>query len=121
MLSNVRGEPSYIAGIPNPQAHTPRSEAKMPPIGNFAPPPSVGKENKKRRGGAGSQITIGTQGATALDIGSSTTGSGRNAIQGGNTAKVSLCLPFTMSAIDFSASEIYFLYSILLFIFRALN
>ncbi|MCJ1477564.1 Transcriptional regulatory protein sin3 [Lambiella insularis] len=86
MLSNVRGESSYIAGVPNPQAHTPRPDAKMPPIGNFAPPPSVGKENKKRRGGAGSQITIGAQGTAALDIGPST-GSSRNALQGGNASK----------------------------------
>lgn len=63
MLSNVRGEAVYNHMQPN-QVQTPRPEMKMPPVGNFAPPPSVGKENKKRRGGAGSQITGG---AAALD------------------------------------------------------
>ena len=88
MLSNVRGEPSYMAGMSNPQAHTPRPETKMPPMGNFAPPPSVGKENKKRRGGAGSQITVGASGSGGLDAGP-ISGSIRNAVQGGNAAKVS--------------------------------
>ncbi|KAL9028473.1 MAG: hypothetical protein Q9196_003163 [Gyalolechia fulgens] len=59
IISNVRGEPSYIAGIQTAQSQTPKSEMRMPPVGNFAPPTSVGKENKKRRGGAGSQITGG--------------------------------------------------------------
>ncbi|MCJ1249064.1 Transcriptional regulatory protein sin3 [Trapelia coarctata] len=86
MLSNVRGDPSYIAGIQqNLQAHTPRPETKMPPIGNFAPPPSAGKENKKRRGGAGSQVTIGASGSAGLD-GPSNYNS-RIPIQAGNTAK----------------------------------
>ena len=59
MLSNVRGESSYISGIQHNPSQTPRSEMKMPPVGNFAPPPSAVKDNKKRRGGAGSQITGG--------------------------------------------------------------
>ncbi|KAL9020586.1 MAG: hypothetical protein Q9185_002172 [Variospora sp. 1 TL-2023] len=64
MVSNVRGEPSYIAGMQNIQSQTPKPEMRMPPVGNFAPPLSVGKENKKRRGGAGSQVTGG---AAAVD------------------------------------------------------
>ncbi|KAI4091009.1 MAG: hypothetical protein LQ344_004390 [Seirophora lacunosa] len=64
MVSNVRGEPSYIAGMQTAQSQTPKPEMRMPPVGNFAPPLSVGKENKKRRGGAGSQITGG---AAAID------------------------------------------------------
>lgn len=63
-LSNVRGEASYGNGMPIAQSQTPKPEMRMPPVGNFAPPPSVGKESKKRRGGAGSQITGG---AAALD------------------------------------------------------
>lgn len=63
-LSNVRGEASYGNGMPTTQSQTPKPEMRMPPVGNFAPPPSVGKDNKKRRGGAGSQITGG---AAALD------------------------------------------------------
>ncbi|KAL8909391.1 MAG: hypothetical protein Q9207_000226 [Kuettlingeria erythrocarpa] len=58
-ISNVRGEPSYIAGMQTAQSQTPKPEIRFPPVGNFAPPPSVGKENKKRRGGAGSQMTGG--------------------------------------------------------------
>ena len=67
MLSNVRGDPSFVTGIQPTQAQTPRPDTKMPPMGNFAPPPSVGKENKKRKGGPGSQITGG---AASSDIGS---------------------------------------------------
>lgn len=59
MLSNVRGDGGYPAGISSNQAHTPKPEMKMPPVGNFAPPPSAGKENKKRKGGPSSQMTVG--------------------------------------------------------------
>ncbi|KAL8994455.1 MAG: hypothetical protein Q9169_005579 [Polycauliona sp. 2 TL-2023] len=64
MLSHVRGEAAYINGMTANQSQTPKPEMRMPPLGNFAPPPSVGKDNKKRRGGAGSQITGG---AAAVD------------------------------------------------------
>jgi len=39
-----------LAGVSQalPQQHTSRNEPKMPPVGNFAPPPSASKENKKR-------------------------------------------------------------------------
>ncbi|KAL6715952.1 Transcriptional regulatory protein sin3 [Lecanora helva] len=62
MLSNVRGD--FATSIQPVQTHTPRPEMKMPPVGNFAPP-SATKENKKRRGGPGSQVTGG---AAAVDI-----------------------------------------------------
>ncbi|KAI9835740.1 MAG: hypothetical protein M1819_001918 [Sarea resinae] len=68
MLSNVRNEPGYMGGAQSNQAQqTPhRTEARMPPVGNFAPPPSVGKENKKRqRGGAGQVITSAAAQAAA--------------------------------------------------------
>lgn len=58
MLSNVRVEATYNVGQLHNQTQTPRPELKMPPVGSFAPP-SVGKDNKKRRGGAGSQMTGG--------------------------------------------------------------
>ena len=86
-VSNLRGDPSYSSAPTPAQAHTPRPEMKMPPVGNFAPPPSVGKENKKRRGGAGSQMTGG---AAAPD---STSGSlhrgekGQNIRGGGSLSK----------------------------------
>ena len=60
-LSHVRGD-AYGNGIQVAQSQTPKPEMRMPPVGNFAPPPSVGKESKKRRGGAGSQITGGAAG-----------------------------------------------------------
>lgn len=82
MLSNVRGD--YAPTANNVQMQTPRPEMKMPPVGNFAPP-SATKENKKRKGGPGSQMTGGV---AAID---STTGSGGHSsrIGGrGNAAKV---------------------------------
>ncbi|KAL8949911.1 MAG: hypothetical protein Q9222_004024 [Ikaeria aurantiellina] len=64
MLTHARGEPSYMSSMPINQSQTPKPEMRMPPVGNFAPPPSAGKDNRKRRGGAGSQITGG---AAAMD------------------------------------------------------
>lgn len=64
MLSNVRGDFTMVQQ--HTQVHTPRPEMKMPPVGNFAPP-SATKENKKRRGGPGSQMTGG---AAAIDTSS---------------------------------------------------
>lgn len=87
MLSNVRGDAGYASGVQHAQAQTPRPEMKMPPVGNFAPP-SVGKENKKRRGGPGSQMTGG---AAAIDAGAGASGQ-NNRITGrggGNGNKVS--------------------------------
>ena len=85
MLSNVRSEYSQHA-----QVQTPRPEMKMPPVGNFAPP-SATKENKKRRGGPGSQMTGG---AAAIDSGVGPSGSNRNGAGRGNTNKVSYyCCP----------------------------
>lgn len=99
MLSNVRSDNSYltnayIGSMQYNQAHTPRPEMKMPPVGNFAPPPSVGKENKKRRGGAGSQITGG---AAAVESGQSLIGqNNKNATLRGSTGKVSPSLEFCL-------------------------
>ena len=88
MLSNVRGDPNYLTGMPTSQAQTPRADAKLPPIGNFAPP-SVGKENKKRRGGAGSQITGGAAGPAPAESASTVGKHGRmDTMQGGNASKV---------------------------------
>ena len=91
MLSNVRGESNYIAGTQTMQAQTPRPEMKMPPVGNFAPPPSVGKENKKRRGGPGSQITGGAASAMTLEHGSVAVNQANRtgSVQVGNANKVS--------------------------------
>lgn len=90
MLSNVRGEP-YAVGLPHNLSQTPRSELKMPPVGNFAPPPSVGKDNKKRRGGAGSQMTGG---AAVVEPSAGTVGQGsKNGNLRGNTSKVSVEQP----------------------------
>ncbi|KAI1922926.1 Transcriptional regulatory protein sin3 [Ophidiomyces ophidiicola] len=61
-MSNVRGEPGYgAAGL---QAS--RENIKMPPLGQFNVKDSA-KENKKRRGGPGSQAIGGSVGGAALD------------------------------------------------------
>lgn len=87
MLSNVRGDGGYLPNVTTNQAQTPRPEMKMPPVGNFAPPPSAGKENKKRRGGAGSQMT----GAAFPDAapGTSSQNNKTSNIRGGTANKVS--------------------------------
>ena len=88
MLSNVRGDTGYLAGISSNQTHTPKPEMKMPPVGNFAPPPSAGKESKKRRGGAGSQMTGGA--GVPEPVSASTNQNNRNgAIRGATANKVS--------------------------------
>ena len=89
MLSNVRGE--YGPGSVQTQMQTPRPEMKMPPVGNFAPPSATKVENKKRRGGPGSQMTGG---AAAIDPGVGTSGQNiRNGVGRGNANKVS-CFHF---------------------------
>ena len=96
MLSSVRSESSYLTGMQHNQAQTPRPEMKMPPVGNFAPPPSVGKDIKKRRGGAGSQITGGA-GATdsgPISIGQATKNGN---LRAGNANKVSESILSTKS------------------------
>lgn len=85
-ISNVRGEPSYIAGMQTTQSQTPKPEIRFPPVGNFAPPPSVGKENKKRRGGAGSQMTGG---AAAVESTISSSQAKASNMRGGPSNKVS--------------------------------
>lgn len=86
MLSHVRGEPAYMNGMAATQSQTPKPEMRMPPVGNFAPPPSVGKDNKKRRGGAGSQITGG---AAVVDSSISANHAKTSNIRGGPSNKVS--------------------------------
>ena len=86
MLSNVRGDSGYGTGVQQAQVKTPRPDMKMPPVGNFAPP-SATKENKKRRGGPGSQMTGG---AAAIDTGAGPSGlNSRNGGARGNASKVS--------------------------------
>ena len=91
MLSNVRGEAIYNQMQPS-QVQTPRPDLKMPPVGNFAPPPSVGKENKKRRGGAGSQITGG---AAGLDQASVQSVQKNGNIRSGTANKVSFDIQYS--------------------------
>lgn len=50
MLSNVRGEPFYTPGGGVQPHQTPRAEHRLPPVGNFAPTPTVNKDNKRKRG-----------------------------------------------------------------------
>ncbi len=81
ILSNVRGDANFGSLSQHTQIQTPRPEMKMPPVGNFAPP-SVGKENKKRRGGAGSHMAVGP---SAMDNGA---GSSRSRNLGGTAKQV---------------------------------
>jgi len=83
MLSNVRGD--YGTSVHTAMVQTPRPDTKMPPVGNFAPP-SATKDNKKRRGGAGSQITGG---AAAIETAGPSSQMNRNGGGRGNTNKVS--------------------------------
>ena len=87
MLSNVRGDGGYLGGMSSNQAQTPKPEMKMPPVGNFAPPPSAGKENKKRRGPT-SQMTGGAA-ASDMVSGSANQNSRAGGIRGANSNKVS--------------------------------
>ena len=89
MLSNVRGDTAYNSSTLHNQTQTPRPELKMPPVGSFAPP-SVGKDNKKRRAGAGSQITGG---AAGIDNGIGSNSRTRPGMANAN--KVSQCI-FTL-------------------------
>ena len=71
-ISNIRGDPNYVAGIQPVHAQTtPRAE-KMPPIGSFAPPSGT-KENKKRRGPAGTQSNV-PSGSASQDLATSRSG-----------------------------------------------
>lgn len=85
MLNNVRSEPHPTPGMQHNQSHTPRSEMKMPPVGNFAPPSAV-KDNKKRKGGAGSQVPSGAPAVetTPLNVGQNN----KNGNMRGNANKV---------------------------------
>ena len=86
LQTNARSDAGYASGALHNQTHTPRPELKMPPVGSFAPP-SVGKDNKKRRGGAGSQITGG---AAAIESGAGINNRNRPGIANAN--KVSSCV-----------------------------
>lgn len=95
MLSNVRGEAAYMRDVQSAQ-QTPgphRSEMKMPPVGNFAPPSSVGKENKKRQRAAAGQgvgvVSSGQNASLAPDAAQTVAGARVNAAQAGNLNKVS--------------------------------
>ncbi|KAI9680103.1 MAG: Transcriptional regulatory protein sin3 [Caeruleum heppii] len=87
VMSNTRGESGYTAGSlstasaqQTPGPH--RSDMKMPPVGNFAPPPSTGKEGKKRRPGAASQ-TAGTPTSTPAAMSVADVGQAAQAGRGG--------------------------------------
>jgi len=47
ILSNVRGDTFYGQQAPH---QTPRADHRLPPVGNFAPTPTVNKDNKRKRG-----------------------------------------------------------------------
>lgn len=84
--SDVRGEPGY-ASAAIPQAQTPRPASKMPPMGQFDPP-STSKDNKKRRGGPGANVS-GQSAALSTTEASLTHGNRVASVQVGNASKVS--------------------------------
>lgn len=94
MLSNVRGD--YSASTHTALAQTPRPDAKMPPVGNFAPP-SATKDNKKRQRGGGSQMP----GAATIDTAGPSGQINRNGGGRGNANKVSQDLAGTPLSILF--------------------
>jgi paired amphipathic helix protein Sin3a len=83
--SNVRGTADYISNMPGIRSNTPQ-QTKLPPMGNFAPP-SVSKDNKKRRGGAGAQVTMSDLRSGMPEASAQ---GNRNMSQAVNTNKVSL-------------------------------
>ena len=83
MTSNLRGDSGYGSGQ-IAQVQTPRPAAKMPPMGQFDPP-STSKENKKRRGGPGTQSSVPA--SASLDSIGGAQGN-RLSVQLGNAAKV---------------------------------
>ncbi|KAI9764977.1 MAG: Transcriptional regulatory protein sin3 [Geoglossum simile] len=94
ILSNVRGDLGYLAGA-QPSQGAQQSQGgtgippRLPPVGNFAPPPSVGKESKKRRTGVQTTVVPSAQSVTSTaDIGGSQL-SGSRAVsnQGSNIPK----------------------------------
>ena len=67
ILSNVRGDSGYMRDG-QVQQQTPgshRSDMKMPPVGNFAPPPSATKDSKKRQRGTAGQAALPVPAVTA--------------------------------------------------------
>ena len=80
LTSNLRGEASYVSNMPR-MSQTPKPD-KMPPLGNF-PPPSTSKENKKRRAGGPTPMTLSGGPGTAQDAAAA-----RANGQGAHAAKV---------------------------------
>lgn len=84
--SDVRGEPGY-ASAAIPQAQTPRPASKMPPMGQFDPP-STSKDNKKRRGGPGANVSNQSAALSTTEA-PLAHGSRVASVQVGNASKVS--------------------------------
>jgi len=86
MLSNVRGEPFYASG---PQPHqTPRAEHRLPPVGNFAPTPTVNKDNKRKRGER-QGTAMSSMGAITAEAANAANKSAAGVAQGAGINKVS--------------------------------
>ncbi|KAI9883013.1 MAG: hypothetical protein M1823_005218 [Watsoniomyces obsoletus] len=82
-LSDLRNEPSPFFSNqaplgPQSTPGTHRPEMKMPPVGNFAPPPSATKDTKKRRAGTGAAGS-GAAATAAAALGSAAMGAGPSA------------------------------------------
>jgi hypothetical protein len=90
MLSDVRGEPGYLAaGQTQISQH---AGPKMPPVGNFAPPPVSGGDRKKRKNLPGSVAPSSTQATFAgTDLASANQLQRNATVQASNAAKVGSC------------------------------
>jgi hypothetical protein len=80
MLSSVRNESSYSTGGSQLQ-HTPRADPhRLPPLGNFAPTPSAGRDIKRKRGDRQGQIGGPSNFTSAGPDFGAASSSGRNGI-----------------------------------------
>lgn len=86
--ANARNLMANLSQTPIHNAHAGRPDPKMPPVGNFAPPPSTSKEGRKRpRAG----ITMNNAG----QMGASEALNGRGSVGGSNKVSGTEILQFT--------------------------
>jgi paired amphipathic helix protein Sin3a len=81
--SNVRGDPNYSQAVPMHGQNAPGPQ-RLPPVGNFAPPPSASKE-KKRRSNA---IQTATTTAQSMASQENVVPQGGRIVSGSNVNKV---------------------------------
>lgn len=96
MLSNMRGDAGTYQTMQSQQ--TPRAEPhRLPPVGNFAPTPSAGRDAKRKRGDrqGNAQAALPNSSSAAADYGNSSTSK-----NGFVSNKVSSCRPHSHLQFD---------------------